>query len=132
VNDRPDAQELLGAVERFLREDVVPALDGPRRLHARVAANVVAMVGREIAHGDADLRAEWCGLVELLGRQGESPPADVAALQHQVNEAGEELVRRIRAGDADAGPFRDAVLTHLKRSVDAKLAVSLGPTKEKR
>jgi hypothetical protein len=132
VNDRPDAQELLGAVERFLREDVVPALDGPRRLHARVAANVVAMVGREIAHGDADLREEWCGLVELLGRQGESPPADVAALQHQVNEAGEELVRRIRAGDADAGPFREAVLTHLKRSVDAKLAVSLGPTKEKR
>jgi len=132
VNDRPDAQELLGAVERFLRDDVVPALDGPRRLHARVAANVVAMVGREIAHGDADVRAEWRGLAELLERQGESPPADAAALQRQVSEAGAELVRRIRAGDADAGPFRDAVLAHLKRSVDAKLAVSLGAAKEKR
>lgn len=132
MNDRPDAQELLGAVERFLREDVVPALEGPRRLHARVAANVVAMVGREIAHGDADLRAEWRGLTELLGQHGEAPPGDAAALQRRVKEAGEELVRRIRAGEADAGPFRDAVLTHLKRSVDAKLAVSLGATKEKR
>jgi hypothetical protein len=132
VNDRPDAQELLGAVERFLREDVVPALEGPRRLHARVAANVVAMVGREIAHGDADLRAEWRGLAELLGRESEAPPADDAALQRRVKEASEELVGRIRAGEADAGPFRDAVLAHLKRSVDAKLAVSLGAAKEKR
>ena len=131
MNDRPDARELLEAVERFLREDVVPALDGPKRLHARVAANVVAMVGREIAGADADLRAEWRGLAELLGRQGEAP-AEAAALQRQVREAGEELARRIRAGEADAGPFRDAVIAQLKRSVAAKLAVSLGPAKEKR
>jgi hypothetical protein len=131
MNDRPDARELLGAVERFLREDVVPALDGPKRLHARVAANVVAMLGREIAQGDTELRAEWRGLAELLGRPDQAP-ADAAALHDAVRDANGELTRRIRAGDADAGPFRDAVIAHLKRSVDAKLAVSLGPAKEKR
>jgi hypothetical protein len=130
VNDRPEARELLEAVERFLRQDVVPALDGPRKLHARVAANVVAMVGREIARGDADLRVEWQGLVELLGRAGEAP-ADTSALLAAVRDANQELAERIRAGDADAGPFRDALLAHLKRSVDAKLAVSLGTAKEK-
>ena len=130
MNDRPDARELLEAVERFLREDVVPALEGPKRLHARVAANVVAMVGREIAGADADLRAEWQGLAALLGRQGEAP-ADAAALLEAVRDANRELAGRIRAGDADAGAFRDAVVAHLKRSVDAKLAVSLGPAKEK-
>jgi hypothetical protein len=48
-----------------------------------------------------------------------------------VRDANQELAERIRAGDADAGPFRDALLAHLKRSVDAKLAVSLGTAKEK-
>jgi len=39
--------EAKAAVRGFLEDDVVPALDGPKRFHARVAANVLAIVGRE-------------------------------------------------------------------------------------
>ena len=121
MNDRPSADELLRAVERFLRDDAVPALEGPRRFHARVAANVLGIVRRELARGESDLREEWQGLAELLDREA-APPADLAGA---VRGANEELVRRIRAGEADTGPFRAALLAHLHRVLDAKLAVSL-------
>jgi hypothetical protein len=107
---------------------VVPALEGPRRFHARVAANVVGIVAREIARGDSDLRAEWAGLAALLGREGQVP-ADSAALSTAVRDGTSELVERIRAGEADAGPFRDAVIAHLERTVAAKLAVAERPRK---
>ncbi|HYB12842.1 MAG TPA: DUF6285 domain-containing protein, partial [Myxococcota bacterium] len=67
MNDRPDAGELLRAVERFLEVDVVPALDGVHRFHARVAANVVAIVARELETQEGHLRSEWEGLSRLLG-----------------------------------------------------------------
>ena len=126
MNDRPSAEELLAAVQRFLEEDVVPALEGPKRFHARVAANVVGIVAREIARGDADLRKEWVGLAALLGSQGEAP-ADGAALVEAVREGAAELAERIRTGEADAGPFRDAVIAHLKQTLAAKLAVAERP-----
>jgi hypothetical protein len=124
VRDRPSAEELLGAVQRFLLEDVVPALDGPRRFHARVAAGVVGAVAREVARGDTDLRAEWRRLRALLGLP-DAEPVDAAALGAALRTANEELVRRIRAGDADTGPWRGEVLAHLRATSDEKLAVAL-------
>ena len=59
MNDRPAAVELLRAVEAFLERDVVPNLAGPRQFHARVAANVVAMVAREIETEEGHLLGEW-------------------------------------------------------------------------
>jgi len=131
VNDRPDARELLGAVGRFLEEEAAPVLEGRRRYHARVAANVVAMVARELDRGEADLRREWAGLRALLAERGAEPAplgdASRRALSAAVEGANAELVRCIRAGEADAGPWRRAVLAHLRQVVDAKLAVSRGP-----
>ena len=48
LHGRPTASELLEAVEEFLRNDVMPSTSGRVSFHARVAANVVAMVAREI------------------------------------------------------------------------------------
>jgi aminoglycoside phosphotransferase (APT) family kinase protein len=45
----PTARELLDAVHGFLLEEAVPGTSGRLSFHARVAANVVAMVGRELA-----------------------------------------------------------------------------------
>ena len=49
VNGRPTMRELLDAVRGFLLDDVVPATSGRVSFHARVAANVVAIVERELA-----------------------------------------------------------------------------------
>ena len=67
MNDRPDVAELLAAVERFLEESAVPALEGPAKYHARVAANVVRIVARELETEDEHLAREWDGLTALLG-----------------------------------------------------------------
>jgi aminoglycoside phosphotransferase (APT) family kinase protein len=63
VNGRPTARELLDAVRGFLLDDVVPATSGRVSFHARVAANAVAIVERQLAqdshapHGD-----DWASL----------------------------------------------------------------------
>lgn len=125
MNDRPSAIELLAAVERFLEESAVPALEGPAKYHARVAANVVRIVARELACEDAHLAREWEGLAALLGDAQRPGARD--ALHAAIRARNEELVDRIRAGEADAGAFREALLAHLSRVVADKLDVAQPP-----
>ena len=124
MNDRPSAAELLAAVEHFLEESVVPALDGPARFHARVAANVVRIVAREIETEEVHLAREWDGLSVLLGSEGEPQPGDRAALRESILARNEALARRIRTGEADSGPWRAALLAHLSRTIADKLDVA--------
>jgi hypothetical protein len=124
VQDRPTAQELLEAVRRFLEDDVVAALDGPARFHARVAANVLAIVGRELADEESLLVAEWTRLATLLGWPSVTPPERLGALRAAVAEMTDALCARIRRGDADASPFREAVRAAVTASVAEKLAVA--------
>jgi hypothetical protein len=130
MNDRPDAAELLAAVERFLEETAVPALEGPAKYHARVAANVVRIVAREFATEDEHLAREWDGLAALLGAEGDAKPGERAALRDAIAARNAELVRRIRAGDADAGAFRTALIAHLSRVVADKLDVAQPPRRK--
>jgi hypothetical protein len=124
MQDRPDARELLEAVRGFLEEQVVPALDGTRQFHARVAANVLAIVGRELADGERALRGEWRRLVELLGVNAADPPVDGAALLAAVRALNDQLAMRIRAGAADADPWRARVVAHLKLTADERLVIA--------
>jgi hypothetical protein len=126
VNDRPTGVELLRVVERFLEQEVVPRLDGPRRYHARVAANLVAIVAREIETEEAQLASEWERLGALLGLR-EERPALRDALRDALRARTQLLAERIRRGDADRGPWREALIAHLRRSVADKLAVSRPP-----
>ena len=48
---RPTASELLDAVREFLTGSVMPATTGQLSFHARVAANVLAIVARELELG---------------------------------------------------------------------------------
>lgn len=79
----PSATELLDAVREFLERDVMDATEGRVRFHARVAANVVAIVERELELADRHRvarQARWAG----LGVAGDG-----------------ELAHRIRAGEFD-------------------------------
>lgn len=130
MNDRPDVAELLAAVERFLEESAVPALEGPAKYHARVAANVVRIVARELATEDEHLAREWDGLAALLGGD-DAKPDERASLREAITARNEELVRRIRAGDADAGAFRAELIAHLSRVIADKRDVSQPPRETK-
>ncbi|MCH8007377.1 MAG: hypothetical protein IIC91_00780 [Chloroflexi bacterium] len=122
MQDRPNYDELLAAVERFLDDEVVAKGEGAQRFHGRVAANVIRIVRRELEHEEAQLASEWESLDTLLG---EAPrPRDRAALRLVLAQRNEELSERIRSGDADGGDFRDAVLAHVRETIRDKLAVT--------
>ncbi len=122
MQDRPTYDELLAAVERFLSQEIVPNTEGARRFHARVAANVLGIVRRELAREEEQLAAEWAGLDGLLGPA--KPPEGRAALREALGARRAELCERIRAGEADAGPFREAVISQVRRTIRDKLLVS--------
>ncbi|HEX7407864.1 MAG TPA: DUF6285 domain-containing protein [Candidatus Binatia bacterium] len=123
MQDRPTCAELLEAVQHFLETDAVPALDGPKKFHARVAANVLAIIRRELESEDTQLRDEWRRLGELLGIS-DAVPADRAELRRALRQHTKELCQRISQGDADAGEWRSAVITHVRHTVEDKLRVA--------
>ncbi|HXQ21872.1 MAG TPA: DUF6285 domain-containing protein [Candidatus Acidoferrales bacterium] len=123
MQDRPTYTELLEAVQHFLEADAVPALEGTKKFHARVAANVVAIIRRELQGEDEQLGAEWARLDAVMGAV-EPPPADRAALRRRMRARTVELCERIQRGDADAGAWRAAVLDHVRQTVVEKLRVA--------
>jgi hypothetical protein len=64
-HDAPNAIELVEAVREWIDHEVIPATDGRLRFHARVAANVLGMVEREIELGPAQHEAHRARLARL-------------------------------------------------------------------
>jgi Domain of unknown function (DUF6285) len=50
----PSSAELVRAVREFLEQEVMPATEGRLSFHARVAANVLAQIERELQSGLPD------------------------------------------------------------------------------
>jgi hypothetical protein len=109
MQDRPEPQALLAAVRDFLLNDALPQLEGRAKLHARVAANVVALVQRQLQLAPASDAAELARLRALLGRDG------------SLAELNAELAGRIR--DGEISPDDTALLQHLWATSLEKLAV---------
>jgi hypothetical protein len=87
-----------------------------------VAANVLAIVRRELAAEPEQLAAEWQRLDALF--TSEPAPADSSSLKRRLLERSRDLCRRIQAGEADGGDFRRAVIVHVRETVREKLAVA--------
>jgi aminoglycoside phosphotransferase (APT) family kinase protein len=104
LHDAPSMVELLEAVREFLVSDVMPGTEGRLRFHARVAANVVAMVGRQMSLGPRQEAEHAIGLDHL-------------GLADDV-----ELAGAIRSGALD--DRADEVRALVRAAVAAKLAVA--------
>src|SRR5581483_11470233 len=95
----PDAATLVEAAREYLEGDVMAATDGRVRFHARVAANVLGMVEREIRLGPSHRRQHAAGLARL----GVSDEAELArairdgTLVGREAEVREFLHRSVRA-----------------------------------
>ena len=114
MQDRPDAAELIAAVRHFLEHEVLPIQQEQRgKFRTLIAANALAIVERELHAGPAPIQRERERLRALLGtRYGEVPALRL------------ELARRIRSGEADHAPWREAVFAATLASVEAKLAIA--------
>ena len=123
MQDRPTAIELLTSVREFIEQDVLPGLEGRKRFHALVSANVLAIVARELAGEETMLVAEWERLRDLLGSD-EAAPTRLDDLKRSVDQLTRRLSDRIRAGDADEGPFGEAVRAHVRATVVDKLRIA--------
>lgn len=125
MQDRPTALELLRAVRDFLGEEVVPIITDPRlKYHLLIVLNVLRIVEREVPDEEARLRAELDALRELLDLPRVLPSTDPVRLRQQVLEANQELCERIRRGVADAGPWRERVIPHVRATVEEKLRIN--------
>ena len=85
---------------------------------------MLAIVARELEGEEASLLAEWTALARLLGEDAMHPPARLTALRAAVEEWTRVLAERIRGGEADDGPFGEAVRRHVGETVRAKLEVA--------
>jgi Domain of unknown function (DUF6285) len=83
MQDQPTPEQLLEAVAAFLREQVVSASAGAVAFHARVAANALDIVRRQITLASATHEREHAALVELLDAD---PANDVARLNQLLCE----------------------------------------------
>jgi hypothetical protein len=127
MQDRPTAPELLAAVREFLQGELVPTLgDQRQKFRALIAANVLGVVERELAGEEGRLGEEWRRLVALDGAAtgAAAPPATRDALRAEVDARKRALCARIRAGEADADPWRRDVLAYARWAVEEKLRVA--------
>jgi hypothetical protein len=85
--DQPSMRELVEAVRDFIETKAMPELKGHTAFHARVAANALGIVARELESGPQSAEEEKRRLAALLGHDG------------TLEELNRELCRRIRSGD---------------------------------
>ncbi|CAJ1584496.1 DUF6285 domain-containing protein [[Mycobacterium] wendilense] len=92
LHGRPTAAELVAAVADFLDQDVRAATEGQVNFHARVAANALRMVQRELtATGAAEVNQVLAGL-------GATDEAQLAAAirNGDFDERADELLPGLR------------------------------------
>lgn len=103
IYGRPTAAELVAAAAEFLETDVRAATDGQVNFHARVAANALRIVERELLAGSA------------------ADPARAALAELGYDDEA-QLAAAIRAGRLDDRAA--AVRSCLRTLVDQRLAVA--------
>lgn len=107
--DQPHIRELVEAVRSFLEEHAMPELKGHTAFHARVAANALGIVARQLELGPRADAAELARLGSLLGQDG------------TLEDLNRELCRRIRSGEI--GLDTPGFAEHLDATTRDKVAI---------
>ena len=101
--------ELVEAVRAFLETRAMPELKGHTQFHARVAANALGIVARQLAQGEAAAASEREGLVALVGHDG------------TLEELNRALCAKIR--DGSIGLETPGFADHLKKTTKDKVLI---------
>lgn len=107
--DQPSIRELVEAVKGFLEGHAIPELKGHTAFHARVAANALGIVARELERGPAAAEAEHKRLAELVGSDG------------PLDELNRVLCTMIREGKVDLDT--PGLAQHLEQTTRDKVTI---------
>jgi hypothetical protein len=107
--DQPSMLELVEVVREFIEKRAMPELKGHTAFHARVAANALGIVARELEFGPKAEDAEKTQLIALLGHDG------------SLGDLNRELCGQIRDGKIDIES--DALRQHLELTILDKVAI---------
>lgn len=107
--DLPTPAEMVEAVAKYLRDELVPELSGFHAFQTLVAANMLGIAQRELDDYPQAAENELESLKELLETDG------------TLEALNRELCRRIRAGEI---AFNDkALLAHLWETTIVKVGI---------
>lgn len=109
MQDQPTSVELVQAVADFIREQVAPHLQGHVAFHARVAANALDIVKRELEIAPQANAEELVRLEQITGKTG------------SLEELNRLLCTEIEAGRIDLAT--PGLVEHLWRTTLSKLAI---------
>jgi hypothetical protein len=109
MQDQPTPSEVIGAVAQFLKTVVAAETTGATSFQARVAANALEMMKRELDLAPTEDAAELTRLKALLGEDG------------SLLELNQRLADQIAAGALDLST--PGLKEHLWATTLAKLAV---------
>jgi len=117
--DRPTAPELLEAVAEYLFAELRPEVPRGQRFKVLVAANICAVVAREIRAGEGPSREDLALFLELLGESGPVPD-DPAELADETRRAAADLSRKLRSGELDERieELTPRLAEHVRRKVE--------------
>jgi len=120
TQDRPDAPELLEAVAEFLFIDVREWAPPEKRFQVLVAANLCAVLARELRAGEEPLREDLALFHELLGEEPAVEDLSGDELREAVRASQVELARRLRAGELDdhLAELSERLRDHVRRKLD--------------
>lgn len=107
--DQPSIRELVDAVRSFLETRAMPELSGHTAFHARVAANALSIVVRQLDQSGKSDADELKRLQALTGRNG------------ALDELNRELCRRIRNGEFTLET--PGLAQHLEQSTRDKVTI---------
>ena len=107
--DRPTAPELLDSVAEYLFSELRPEVPREQRFRVLVAANLCAVVAREIRAGEEPDMEDLALFNELLGESLDDAHAAAA-----------ELSRRLRSGELDdrIDELAPRLEEHVRRKLD--------------
>lgn len=111
MQDRPTPPELLDSVAEYLFGELRPHVPRDQRFKLLVAANVCAVVARELRAGDGPDREDLELFNDLLGERLED-----------VRAAAAELSRRLRSGELD--DRLDELVPRIEEHVRRKLEIA--------
>ncbi|MGQ0751639.1 MAG: DUF6285 domain-containing protein [Betaproteobacteria bacterium] len=120
MKNRPYAPDLLAIAREAFNTEILPAVPDDKRYTALMIANALAIARREMEAGEESAQSELARLRSLFGESAR----EVHGLE--LHFALADCNRRL-AGDIRAGRYDDeraALLAHLRRTVEEKLAIS--------